>query len=81
MKRSTILGILVLAFATAAFAGSDKLSKDFVKGSPALESVGALTFGPEGILFIGDASGGAIFSSQFHPKLHIRPGSHSATPG
>ncbi len=32
------------------------------QGTPDLKSAGALTFGPNGILFVGDARGGAIFA-------------------
>ena len=31
-------------------------------GTPAIKSVGPLAFGPEGILFIGDNGGAAIFA-------------------
>ena len=31
-------------------------------GNPDLQSAGPLTFGPDGILFVGDSKGGAIFA-------------------
>ena len=33
-----------------------------VHGLSALQSVGALTFGPNGILFVGDSMGGKIYA-------------------
>ena len=35
---------------------------DLTKGKPDLKSAGALAFGPDGLLFVGDAQGGAIFA-------------------
>ena len=51
-------------FAALAFAGAGRadLTEGMKKGTPDLKSVSALTFGPEGILFIGDPQGGAIFA-------------------
>ena len=34
----------------------------FSEGAPGLQSAGALAFGPEGILFIGDSRGGALYA-------------------
>lgn len=48
-----VLGIATLATATIGRA-------DLKTGTPELKSAGALAFGPEGLLFIGDAQGGAI---------------------
>lgn len=35
---------------------------DLARGTPDLKSAGALAFGPDGLLFIGDAQGAAIFA-------------------
>src|SRR6516165_2973634 len=35
---------------------------DLTKGTPELKSAGALAFGPNGLLFVGDASGARIFA-------------------
>ncbi len=35
---------------------------DLAKGTPDVKSVGPLTFGPEGLLFVGDTQGAAIFA-------------------
>jgi hypothetical protein len=34
----------------------------FIKGTPAVKSISALSFGPEGVLFIGDSRSGTIFA-------------------
>jgi hypothetical protein len=34
----------------------------FMQGTPDLKSAGALTFGPNGTLFVGDSRGGAVFA-------------------
>jgi hypothetical protein len=46
----------------AGSARSADLSSSLQKGTPYLKSVGPLAFGPEGILFIGDPQGAAIFA-------------------
>ena len=38
------------------------LPAGFVQGTPDLKSAGALTFGPDGTLFVGDSRGGAVFA-------------------
>ena len=38
------------------------LPAGFVEGTPDLKSAGALTFGPENVLFVGDSRGGAVFA-------------------
>jgi hypothetical protein len=45
----------------AAALGADLLSS-LKKGSPDLKSAGPLAFGPQGILFVGDTQGAAIFA-------------------
>ncbi|WP_461146144.1 hypothetical protein, partial [Salinifilum aidingensis] len=34
----------------------------FVRGTPAIKSINALTFGPDGVLFIGDGRSAAVFA-------------------
>ena len=62
-KRSflvcTMLVTLVLIAGTVSAAD---LSDSLKKGTPDLKSIGALAFGPDGILFIGDSQGAAIFA-------------------
>jgi hypothetical protein len=60
------LRLLAAALAGAALiAGSVRaadLSASLTKGTPDLKSVSVLAFGPEGILFVGDPQGAAIFA-------------------
>lgn len=51
---------LLLAFGGSARAG--ELTDSLKKGTPELKSAGALTFGPEGIIFVGDSAGAQIFA-------------------
>src|SRR5690348_3267249 len=53
-----VLGAVVLA----GFARAGDLATSLKKGTPDLKSAGALAFGPEGVLFIGDAQGAAVFA-------------------
>jgi len=55
--------ITLFAFCTMSFtarANDSELKKNFVTGDPAISSISALTFGPEGILFIGDSDAAQI---------------------
>src|SRR5262249_37167533 len=38
------------------------LTESLKKGTPDVKSIGALAFAPDGVLFLGDAQGGAIFA-------------------
>jgi len=65
MSRTRCLAALAtfaLAFlATTALAAESPLST-LKSDSPELKSAGALTFGPQGILFVGDSQAGTIFA-------------------
>ncbi|MGP0070099.1 MAG: hypothetical protein ACLQGP_41685 [Isosphaeraceae bacterium] len=62
------LGIRVAAFVlagismTAAMAMAAEPTASLKQGKPDLKSAGPLTFGPEGILFVGDTKGAALFA-------------------
>jgi hypothetical protein len=57
MKRT------VLALAVAMAAATPLLAADgFTTGRPDIRSMSALAFGPEGVLFVGDSRGGAVFA-------------------
>jgi hypothetical protein len=43
-------------------AGNADLLASLKKGSPDLKSAGAMAFGPQGILFVGDTTGAAVFA-------------------
>jgi hypothetical protein len=49
-----------LAASSAAIAGD--LSESLKKGTPDIKSAGPLAFGPDGVLFVGDTQGAAIFA-------------------
>ena len=64
----TRMGIRVAAIAlagismTAAMAMAAEPTASLKQGKPDLKSAGPLTFGPEGILFVGDTKGAALFA-------------------
>src|SRR5947209_11927278 len=54
-----------LVVGAARLAGSARagdLTANLKKGTPDLKSAAALAFGPEGILFVGDTQGAAVFA-------------------
>lgn len=59
--RSVLFVCLVLALATTSVAAAG-LTDSLVTGKADLKSAGALAFGPEGVLFVGDSIGGAVFA-------------------
>ncbi len=52
----TVMGL------TAAISRRDNALSGFTTGTPEIKSVSSLTFGPEGVLFIGDSKGAMIFA-------------------
>jgi hypothetical protein len=66
MKTLSIRGVLLALAAAVVLAGpafgADSLLDSLKKGTPELKSAGAMTFGPEGILFVADPLGAAIFA-------------------
>ena len=58
------LTFLMLAFFTAAFSNHhyEALTANFITGKAEVASMSVMTFGPEGILFIGDSKGGKIYA-------------------
>jgi hypothetical protein len=63
MKNLSFLLAFLLCFG-AAFTTytSNDLTRGFVQGDPGIASVNALTFGPEGILFIGDSKNATVYA-------------------
>jgi hypothetical protein len=59
--RNLMIGLLGLCV-TATIAIGAEPSASLKKGTPDLKSAGPLAFGPEGILFIGDTKGAALFA-------------------
>jgi hypothetical protein len=64
-----VLGIALLS--VSARAGD--LTGSLKKGTPDLKSAGALAFGPEGILFIADTQGAAVFAIATGDQKTTRP--------
>jgi hypothetical protein len=64
MKRQLLSLLLVVAcfWASANPTHYDLLTKDFIRGKAALNSISVMSFGPEGILFIGDSKSGKVFA-------------------
>jgi len=64
--KKLFLGITLvgIAFLTVAMIGNDEdnLTVDFIKGNPEVKSINAMSFGPNGILFVGDSKSAAIFA-------------------
>jgi len=56
------LVIAALFTVAATYNDSDSLTKDFVSGDTGIRSINSLSFGPEGILFIGDSDNAAIYA-------------------
>ncbi len=65
MKKLHYLIIACLAIVVMAFSvlpSTTSFKYDLEKGSPAIKSMSKLSFGPDGILFIGDTKGAAVFA-------------------
>ncbi|HLJ97146.1 MAG TPA: hypothetical protein VKU02_28535 [Gemmataceae bacterium] len=63
LHKTRFAGMLVLGVALlSASARAGDLSANLKKGTPDLKSAQALAFGPEGILFVGDPQGAAVFA-------------------
>jgi hypothetical protein len=62
LQRSCWLWAAVLGVTLGAGSLHAALTDSLTKGTPEVKSIGALAFGPEGILFLGDARGAAIIA-------------------
>ncbi|MFN4259465.1 MAG: hypothetical protein ACK4RK_09200 [Gemmataceae bacterium] len=61
MLRKTCWSVVALLLAVGTLTAAEP-AKSLKKGTPDLKSAGPLAFGPEGILFVGDPQGAAIFA-------------------
>jgi hypothetical protein len=59
--RFAVAALTVAVLVAGSVQGAD-LTSSLKKGTPDLKSAGPLAFGPEGILFLGDPQGAAIFA-------------------
>ncbi|MBK5293500.1 MAG: hypothetical protein JJE04_17725 [Acidobacteriia bacterium] len=75
MYRSRILSIFLLAATSLCAAPAAKMSATLQPGKAALKSAGPLAFGPEGILFVGDFMGAAIFALDTADTKAAKPAS------
>lgn len=64
MKKSplTLACLFLLCSLLHGSSSYEELTKDFVLGKASIQSLSVMTFGPEGILFIGDAKGGQVYA-------------------
>ena len=69
MKKLT-LSLFSLAIGCLVFADNyEELTKNFVTGKADVQSMSVLTFGPEGLLFVGDSKGGNIFAFDLNDRV------------
>jgi hypothetical protein len=67
-----VLTVVALAFAVADTTKPANLTANLSPGKVALKSAGALAFGPEGILFVGDSVGGAVAELDTNDRTEAR---------
>lgn len=70
-KFSLCMALFVFGTVGAAVAGTitrPNVSADFTMGTPEIQSMSTLEFGPDGILFIGDSKGAAVFALDLNDK-------------
>src|SRR6185436_1155539 len=53
---------LAVALAAALSGSAHAAPPSFTSGRPDIRSFAALAFGPDGVLFVGDARGGAVYA-------------------
>lgn len=62
MKKINVVIVLVALVGLAATTKHASVREGFINGSPEIKSISAMTFGPDGILFIGDAKSATVFA-------------------
>src|SRR5438105_1876801 len=62
LKRPFIVSMVLAVAMAAPGTVRANFGDGLQKGAPDLKSAGALAFGPDGILFVGDSQGAAIFA-------------------
>jgi hypothetical protein len=68
MLRTAFVSCVAVALLFAASLQAAEKS-GLTEGKPDLKSIGPIAFGPDGVLFIGDPLGAAIFAVQYPPRL------------
>jgi hypothetical protein len=79
MNRRIVCGAFLLALLALAFAVADtttpaNLTASLTVGKVQLKSAGALAFGPEGVLFVGDSVGGTVAEIDTADRQEARSG-------
>src|SRR5262245_48209098 len=59
--RLALAAVVAVALAGTTF-GADSPGASLKMGTPDIKSAGPLAFGPDGILFVGDTTGAAVFA-------------------
>src|SRR5262245_66288706 len=72
--RITICAVLALALLSLTCSAAD-LTDSLNVGKADLKSAGALAFGPDGVLFVGDSLGGAIVALDTNDKAPAKTAS------
>lgn len=62
MKKVSLFLALIAVIALASTSKIASLHDGFIVGTPEVKSISALTFGPDGILFIGDSKSATVFA-------------------
>jgi hypothetical protein len=62
MLRKVCFALAALALVAGSARSADDLLSSLKKGTPELKSAGALAFGPQGILFVGDTQAATIYA-------------------
>lgn len=62
MRKNYWQIVLIILLATPFFTNANEFTKNFVRGNAPVSSISVMTFGPEGILFIGDSKSGTILA-------------------
>jgi hypothetical protein len=73
LLSSRLLYLLAVCLTVGSAAAADKPAGLDKTGKPDLKSAGALAFGPEGVLFVGDAQGAALFAIGVDPAASANP--------
>jgi hypothetical protein len=73
LLSSAVLLSFTVCLAVGSAAAADKPAGLDKTGKPDLKSAGALAFGPDGILFVGDAQGAALFAIGVDPAPASKP--------
>lgn len=62
MRHHVLLALAAMLAASTAVAADSDLTSSLKPGTPDIKSAGPLAFGPDGVLFVGDTQGAAIFA-------------------